>query len=123
MKEKGYIKETLADGKKFMGVIKLPEFTKFRHIDIIETSSECYPFGVLYFTGSGGFNARMRHHALSKGYSLNEYDFTDKLTKKPIKKEIIEKKLEKTTFDTEQDIFKFLDMDYVEPSARISLIK
>ena len=43
------------------------------HLDIIETTKEDYPFALLYFTGSGPFNVKMRKQALSLGYSLNEY--------------------------------------------------
>ena len=32
-----------------------------------------YFCGILYFTGSDEFNRRMRHHALEKGFTINEY--------------------------------------------------
>ena len=122
LKKKGIIIETLANGKKkFMGISKLPNFTKFRHIDIIESDVKSYPFGVLYFTGSGGFNARMRGVALSKGYSLNEYDFTHKLTKKPVTSEEIMAKIGKPQFEDEHEIFQFIDMDYVLPEDRVNI--
>ena len=122
LKVKGYIVETLANGKKkFMGISKLPNFDKYRHIDIIDSSKECYPFGVLYFTGSGGFNAKMRGIALEKGFSLNEYRFSDRKTKIPISEKVIFDKLGKPIFENEKDIFRFLDMEYVEPEDRINV--
>ena len=117
--QKKFIIETLADGKlKFMGISKHPQYTIFRHIDIIETPRKEYPFAVLYFTGSGGFNSYMRGIALEKGFSLNEHCLSYRKTKLCIEEDIIEKKIGKKQFDTEQDIFMFLDMEYVLPENR-----
>ena len=119
LKERGIVKDVLASGKKkFMGITKLDGYTRFRHIDIIDTEIDQYPFAQLYFTGSGGFNSHMRMLALKKGYSMNEYCISDKKTKKPITKEEIISKLGKEKFETEEDIFKFLDLDYVVPENR-----
>ena len=119
--KKGIIKATLASGKKkFMGVVMLEKagYSKARHLDIIDTSAEHFPFAVLYFTGSGGFNSKMRGDALKLGYSMNEYCLSDKNTKVPIESKIILNKLGKPSFETEQDIFSFLELDYVEPQNR-----
>ena len=112
--------ETLAKGKKkFMGVVYIPgETTVMRHLDIIETTPEEYPFAQFYFTGSGGFNVKMRKKALKLGYSLNEYSMTNKKTKTPVKKSLVLEKIGKENFETESDIFKFLEIDYVEPWDR-----
>lgn len=119
LRKKGIIKETLANGKKkFMGISVLPGVNIYRHIDIIETSLDTYPFGILYFTGSGGFNSMMRCKCLQKGFSLNEYCFSYKNTKAPIDNKDIYTKLGKYTFESEKDIFDFIDMDYVEPGDR-----
>ena len=56
--------------------------------------------------------------ALKKGYSMNEYCISDKKTKKPVSKEEIKEKLGKDSFETEEDIFKFIDLDYVLPEDR-----
>jgi len=121
LKELKIIVETLANGrKKFMGISKL-KGGKNRHIDIIDTTRESYPFGVLYFTGSGGFNTRMRGHALKQGYSINEYGISHKKTKKPVSSEEIMAKISKPTFETEQDIFDFVEMEYVHPTERRGL--
>ena len=101
-----------------MGIVKLEGFTTHRHIDIIDTSPKNYPFAVLYFTGSGAFNANMRAHAIKEGYSLNEYELTEKITKRPIKPEIIQSKIGKNSFENEEDIFKFLNYDYKTPEER-----
>ena len=115
--------EVLANGKKkFMGITKLPSHSTHRHMDIIDTSLHEYPFAQLYFTGSGGFNAKMRNIALKKGYSLNEYRISYKKTKQPVKKEEFMKKLGQFHCKKEKDIFRFLDIDYVEPKDRKDVI-
>jgi DNA polymerase beta len=115
----GIIEEILADGQiKFMGITRLSKKHVARHMDLMDTSINTYPFAILYFTGSGGFNVIMRNKALALGYSLNEYCISDKNTKDAIPASLIYSKIGKNQFDNEKDIFKFLDMDYVEPSAR-----
>ena len=52
-----------------------------------------FPFAVLYFTGSGAFNAKMRGNALKLGYSLNEYCLSDKDTKVEISPKVIKDKV------------------------------
>ena len=120
LRKQGIIMDTLANGKKkFMGVCRLlPRYTVARHIDIIDTTMEEFPFSVLYFTGSGPFNASMRGQALDQGYSLNEFTLSHKATKKPVTPEEVAAKLGKPTFENEQDIFAFLGLDYVEPWDR-----
>jgi DNA polymerase IV (family X) len=53
-----------------MVIGKLGEYPA-RRLDFLYTSPEEYPFAVLYFTGSKGFNTAMRQRALDLGYSLN----------------------------------------------------
>lgn len=121
LKKEKVIIETLANGKKkFMGIGKLTRkgFTIARHIDIIDTTLNEFPFAVLYFTGSGGFNTNMRTEALKKGYSINEYTISDKNTKTPIDSSKIMSKIGKNGFETEKDIFDFLDIDFVKPEER-----
>ena len=121
LKRSGIIIETLAGGKKkFMGIARLESegYTTARHVDIIDTSKEQYPYAQLYFTGSGGFNSIMRTHAITLGYSLNEYTLSHKHTKKPIEPDLIKSKLGKEIIEEERDIFDFLEMTYVTPEDR-----
>ena len=111
LKKEKILLHQLTDGKtKIMGISQLP--TKpARRIDILYTSPTEYPFAILYFTGSKIFNTIMRQRALNMGYTLNEhgiYHMTDgkKSSKVNIK------------FDTEADIFKFLNMKYRDPPDR-----
>tara|TARA_B110000967_G_scaffold209074_1_gene263628 strand:- start:3197 stop:4369 length:1173 start_codon:yes stop_codon:yes gene_type:complete len=117
--EKSIIVEVLASGRaKFMGISKLTTRSKARHIDIIDTSPDKYPFAQLYFTGSGGFNIHMRGVAIAHGYSLNEYSLTHRKTKKPLEPDEIFAKINKHSFENERDIFAFLGMKYLKPEKR-----
>ena len=57
------------------------------------------------FTGSGEFNKKMRLVAKKKGYKLSEYGLFDKHN------HIIK-------VNSERDIFKILDMEYLPPRLR-----
>ncbi len=112
LEEDKYVTETLAKGeKKFMGISKLHRHKTHRRLDMIYTDYSNYAFTLLYFTGSGQFNIDMRNHALSLGYSLSEYGlkkngtFVDNNGKQ---------------FETEEDIFNFLGLNYVNPENRKS---
>ena len=98
-----YIIDTFALGtKKCMAVCKLKNHDKYRRIDILYTRKHEFPFALLYFTGSQDFNIDMRNIALSKGYSLNEYELKGTTHK----------------FESERDIFDYLGLEYVEPENR-----
>lgn len=104
-----YLYESLALGsKKFMGISKITPESIGRRVDIMITTQKEYPFAILYFTGSADFNPKMRQIALDKGYSLNEYSLTHLKTRKDLDR----------VFNDESEIFKFLDMEYVEPWNR-----
>lgn len=107
------------NSKKFMGVLNfLGEGATCRHLDIIETTPKEWPFAKLYFTGSGGFNVKMRKHALDMGYTMNEYGLKKKGAKTDVSTSEIKSKIGKDAFETERDIFDFLDYTYYEPSKR-----
>lgn len=120
LREQQILVDILANGKKkFMGVCLLGgKSTTHRHVDIIDTTPEEFPFAQLYFTGSKLFNTRMRAHALSLGFSLNEFRFSHKSTKIPLTSDEIYQILGKPHFESEQDIFTFLKVPYVEPWER-----
>jgi DNA polymerase/3'-5' exonuclease PolX len=113
METAGYIEYILALGeKKCMGVARLPSRDgkdyKARRVDFLITPEHEYACALLYFTGSDMFNVAFRQRALQKGYTLNEHSMTpcgDAPTPPP--------------FHTEQDIFRFLSLQYVEPSKRV----
>ena len=109
LKKSNYIIETLANGKKkFMGICKIDNLPT-RRIDILLTNKKHYYFTLLYFTGSYNHNIVMRRIALKKGLSLSEYGFTDLKTNKLLDYDV----------NSEEDIFKIIDMEYVKPENRV----
>ena len=115
LEDTSYIIEKLALGKnKFMGICKLSPELPARRIDILIAEPSYYYFALLYFTGSYNFNIYMRRIALQKGLSLSEYGFKD--MKDTDTKNIIDTS---NVINSEEDIFKYLDMTYVEPSKRL----
>jgi len=104
--KKGIIVEVLSRGKnKCLVVAKIPKSASFRRVDFLYATPEEYPFSVLYFTGSKGFNVVMRGYSLSKGYSLNEHGFTPSVSGKKISEE--------------RDIFDALGLQYKSPEERV----
>jgi DNA polymerase/3'-5' exonuclease PolX len=108
---KGFIIDQLSMGQvKFMGLCKVPNKDenekKSRRIDIRYIPYDSFGCSVLYFTGSANFNVKMRNHALSKGYSLNEY--------------YLKKKEDNSVIpcSTEEDVFKILNYPYKTPKER-----
>lgn len=102
-----YIEDMLSFGeKKAMAICKLKGHKTSRRIDLLWTKKEEFPFAILYFTGSGLFNVKMRNHALSLGFSMNEYGITKHGEKV------------KHIFKDEKDIFAFLNLKYIEPENR-----
>lgn len=108
LKTEGYIKDILAQGtKKCMAVVALPG-KKVRRLDLLLTPHDEYAYSILYFTGSDKFNVAFRKHALSKGYTLNEHRMKPTDDKTPAA----------PPMSTEEDIFRFLGLQYVEPKGR-----
>ncbi len=88
---------------KYMGLCTYND--DIYRIDIRYIKPSSYPFALLYFTGSREFNKKMRYVAKSYNYKLNEYGLYNSLNKSIKAK-------------TENDIFKHLGMQYVEPQLR-----
>jgi DNA polymerase/3'-5' exonuclease PolX len=107
LKTAGYIKEVLAMGDhKCLAISQLPGGNA-RRLDLLVTPPEEFPFAVLYFTGSDGFNVRMRQVALGQGYTLNEHALTHVKSGKATE-----------GIKTEADIFAALKMVWREPNDR-----
>ena len=104
--------EVLSRGKtKSLTVTKLPN-KPARRVDFLYAPPDEYPFAILYFTGSKNFNTAQRHRALTLGYSLNEHGLYHMASGKKTTKV-------DHTFQSEDDIFKYMGMEYVEPDKRI----
>lgn len=89
---------------KYMGFSKLKE-NPVRRIDIRFVPYDSYYSAILYFTGSGDLNKKMRNIAKSKNYKLSEYGLFDENNKK-------------FKIKSERQIFKLLDMEYLPPRLR-----
>ena len=102
----------LTDGTKQIKILVIGKLGNkpARRIDFMYTTYEEYPFAILYFTGSQAFNTAMRQHALEQGYTMNEHRLENTTTRKSV-----------TNIQSEKDIFKFLNLEYVEPKERIDL--
>lgn len=94
---------------KYMGFCKYKN-NPIRRIDIRYMPYESYYAALLYFTGSGNFNKRMREVAISLGYKLNEYGLF---------KMDGDKEVEMIKVNSEKDIFDALGMEYLDPEKRI----
>jgi len=92
--------------EKFMGVGKCPRSNQpYFRIDIEFLPEEEFAYGLLYFTGSKDFNREIRQHSKNMGYTLNQHGLKDKNG-------------EYLKAETEEDIFRILDLVYVEPKNR-----
>jgi DNA polymerase/3'-5' exonuclease PolX len=95
---------------KYMGFCIIKQSGKkqniARRIDIRFIPFDGYGASVLYFTGSKTFNTQMRSHALSKGYSLNEYGL------KRLSDNVL------ISCKTEEEVFTILNYPYKKPEER-----
>lgn len=94
---------------KYMGFCQLGKKYPVRRIDIRYIPYKSYYTALLYFTGSGEFNQKMRTLAIGLGYTLNEYG---------LYKVQDDKSLKKIKITSEEQIFKILGMEYVPPENR-----
>lgn len=109
--ELNFVTDTLALGDtKFMGVCKVSNDNLHRRIDIRLLPFDEFYCGVLYMTGSNVFNQNMRKVAKEKGFILNEYSLR-KLNSQGVPGKALK-------IESEEDIFKHLDMKYQKPEER-----
>ena len=107
MEKSDYITDILAFGStKCMAVCKMPG-GKARRLDLLMIPAEEYAWAILYFTGSDLFNVAFRSYALEKGYTMNEHEAKPTGDKPPPPK-----------MASEEDIFTFFGLQYVEPRMR-----
>jgi len=77
-------------------------------VDLMAQPVSSYGSLLQHFTGSKHHNIALREFALKKGFSLSEYGI--RKTQTPTSKI--------QTFKTEEDLYKFLGLDYIEPELR-----
>jgi len=73
--------------------------------DIIVIPIDSLFTAIMHFTGSGDFNQKMRNIAKQKNMKLNEYNLTNSNNKK-------------IKINSETDIFKYLNIEYIKPENR-----
>ena len=112
--ESKIIKAFLTRGeKKVMVIGKLTEKNLARRLDFLYSPPEEYAFAILYFTGSMEFNTAMRQHTLMQNLTLNEHGFHK------MENKIKGNKITSPPFNTEKDIFDYLNLEFKEPNERI----
>ena len=90
---------------KYMGFSKYKN-NPVRRIDIRYIPYSSYHSALLYFTGSGDLNKKMRQIAKNKGYKLSEYGLFKLSDNSKVK------------ISSERDFFKILGMEYLPPRLR-----
>jgi DNA ligase (NAD+) len=116
IKQKIIIEVLSRGSSKCLVIARITPSSIARRVDFLYTSKEEYPFSILYFTGSKIFNTIMRNQALTMGLTMNEHGLYKMENKTKDRKEKGEKVEHK--FHSEQDIFKYLNIEYREPWER-----
>lgn len=93
---------------KYMGFCKGTPKSIVRRIDIRYMPYESYYSALLYFTGSGAFNQKMRQEFKKQGFKLNEYGLYKLDSEKKIR----------IRLKSEKDVFDILGIPYKSPQER-----
>ena len=104
---------------KLMGLGLYDEY--YRHVDIFFYSEKEYPFALLFTTGSAQFNVEMRAYALKQRYSLNDKEllkYNDSKKLISVSEDEYMSKINKKYPLSEEDIFKYLGLKYINPPDR-----
>ncbi len=78
-------------------------------VDLRVVPDESYGAALNYFTGSKDHNVALRQIAIKEGYKLNEYGLF---------RQVAKSKWQIVAGRTEEELYKALDMDYIEPEMR-----
>jgi len=106
LEENGIITDTLSSGpQRFLGIVRSPRTGKHHRFDIFLVPREDRGTALAHFTGPADFVIDMKNRAMKKGYRFTEKGMFDENDMK-------------ISLPREQDVFKILDMEYVEPENR-----
>jgi DNA polymerase (family 10) len=94
------VKDVLAEGETKSSVRTKDDV----QVDCRVVKDKSFGAALLYFTGSKNFNIKLRQLAIKKGLKINEYG--------------VFRKQKFICGRTEQEIFKLLDLAYIEPEMR-----
>lgn len=98
------VKRVLARGETKSSVLTLEDV----QVDLRVLKEGSFGAGLLYFTGSKNHNIKLRHLAVNKSLKINEYGLFDKRDRC-------------LASGTEEEMYKALGMDYIEPEMREDL--
>lgn len=87
-------------------------------VDLMVEKPEAYGALLQHFTGSKNHNIALREYALKKNLSLSDYGIYILNKKSDALKKFAEKQKTLKKIATEEDFYKFLSMDYIEPELR-----
>jgi DNA polymerase (family 10) len=96
------IKEVLTEGETKCSVI----LNNNVQVDLRVIDASSYGSALQYFTGSKEHNVKLRRIAKKKNWKLNEYGLFNNITD------------ERITGETEEEIYKTLGFEYIEPELR-----
>ena len=104
---------------KLMCVARISPVSTARHLDIFIFHEAQFPFALLFATGSGEFNIKLRNHALQLGWSLSDKALCQgQAGGPPPTSQQLQEKIGKPDITDERDIFHFLGIEYITPSER-----
>ena len=119
LKKLDTISGDLAQGdSKYLGLFHLPGLNTHR-LDLLVIDPDSWSSALMYFTGSQRFNILIRQRAKDLGLRLNEHGLfkpVDILNKKEYSVNSID--WIRISTETEEDIFKYLKIKYLDPSQR-----
>lgn len=109
----------------YMGVFRLKkEGSHYRRIDFKSYPTQCYPFAVLSFTGSGNFNRSMRYFVDKIHGHLSDNSLRLGVSRDSKTNSLIAKSGRLVhNLKTERDIFDALKLPYYEPHERNYYLK
>lgn len=93
-------------------------FSSGLQCDLRVVTNDEFPFALNYFTGSKEHNVIMRSRALDRGWTLNEYRLGPVEARATGRNSEIETPADIPKIFQERDLYRALDLDYIEPELR-----
>ena len=93
-------------------------FSSGLQCDLRVVTNDEFPFALNYFTGSKEHNVIMRSRALDRGWTLNEYRLGPVEARATGRNSEVETPADIPKIYQERDLYRALDLDYIEPELR-----
>ncbi|KIY71874.1 Nucleotidyltransferase [Cylindrobasidium torrendii FP15055 ss-10] len=109
----------------YRGLCRLPNVagSKRRRIDFLTVPWKNKGGALLYYTGDDIFNRSMRYKASTMGFSLNQRGLSAGVVRDPSRRSIKLNKGNIVASETEEEIFKMLNIKYRPPHERVTHFK